>query len=165
MQNDGQEVTTIETQLQQFQGLIDKKHLEKQQIDKSLFFLESGSNDIVNYFLSPGTPNMTSKAHVEIILKEVDLFTDTIYKFGARKIVIFSVGLMGCVPARIAIKGAPIDQCFDKMNNMSKDYNAGLELRANNISKKYPDAVGVYGIIYDTVQKFRADPKPHGAIL
>lgn len=159
---DGQAVTPLQDQLQQFQALIDQKHLGRKQIVDSMYFLESGSNDIFKYFLSSMTPNLTPEAYVITMLKEVALFVHKISNLGARRIVIFSVGQMGCVPARVFIQGAPINHCFDKLNYMSQFYNAGLELLVNNISITYPNSVGVYGAVYEIVEKIRAYPKLHG---
>ncbi|KAK1370642.1 GDSL esterase/lipase 6 [Heracleum sosnowskyi] len=44
-------VTPIQDQLQQFQTLMDQNLVDRKQLEKSLFFFESGSNDVFNYFL------------------------------------------------------------------------------------------------------------------
>ncbi|KAD2804236.1 hypothetical protein E3N88_37613 [Mikania micrantha] len=158
--NKGKGATTIKLQLQQFQALIDEKHVDQKQIENSLFFLESGSVDILDYFLLRNTSD--PKAYVQAMLKEVNQFIDIIYKLGARRIVIFSVGPLGCIPFRINIQGASSSQCFDKIDKMSEEYNVGLQFLVNNISKTYPYAIGVYGAIYTIVQNLLKNPKIHG---
>jgi hypothetical protein len=56
------------------------------------------------------------------------------------------------------LPGAPVDKCFGKMNLMVKKYNKGLESLVNDMPIKYPGAVGVFGAVYDIVQRFRAIP-------
>ncbi|PWA59366.1 Lipase, GDSL [Artemisia annua] len=159
---DEQEVTPIQEQLQQFQALIDQKHLHKNQIMKSLIFMASGSNDIFSYFLLPDASKLTPQQYVVTMLKQLSLFVDKTYKVGARKFVFFTIGPLGCIPGRVIIRGAPTDRCMGRMNLMAKQYNEGLELFIKSIPTKYPGAIGVYAVVYNTVQKFRANPKHYG---
>ncbi|CAH1431373.1 unnamed protein product [Lactuca virosa] len=128
-------VTPIQVQLQQLQTLIDENRLHKTLISNSLFFLESVSH-----------------------------FLDKIYEVGARRIAIFSVGPMGCIPAKVLLPDAHIDQCLDKINNVVKDYNKGLEDMVNDIPRKYRDAISVYGLVYNITQDIRANPGSYGFV-
>ncbi|KAL0372682.1 UNVERIFIED_CONTAM: GDSL esterase/lipase 6 [Sesamum calycinum] len=129
-------VTPIQVQLQQFQTLVEQNRIDRKILNESLFFLESGSNDIFNYFFPFDTPTLTPDAYVQSMLTEVRNVVDTIYKLGARRIALFALGPVGCVPARILLPGSPVT--------------------------RYPGAVGVYGAVYKTVQTFRANPKLYG---
>ncbi|KAM7463481.1 hypothetical protein LguiA_031602 [Lonicera macranthoides] len=155
-------VTSIQDQLKQFQTLIEQQQIDQKLVQKSLFFLESGSNDVFNYFIPFDTPILSPDAYVEVMLTEVKHFVDQIYKLGARRIAIFSLGPVGCVPARALLPGAPVDRCFGKMNKMVKNYNLGLENSVKDIPNKYPGAVGVYGLVYNMVQLLRATPTRYG---
>ncbi|KAK3003734.1 hypothetical protein RJ639_018147, partial [Escallonia herrerae] len=160
--NQDLEVIPLQDQLQQFKTLVTQSRIDIKLAQESLFFLESGSNDIFNYFLPFDTPKLAPDAYVQAMLVEAVLFVDQIYKLGARLIAIFSLGPVGCVPARTLLPDAPVDRCFGKMNRMVKSYNKGLETLALDIPKKYPGAVGVYGSVYNIVQLFRAMPKRYG---
>ncbi|KAK6146815.1 hypothetical protein DH2020_020684 [Rehmannia glutinosa] len=160
--NNDSGVTPIQVQLQQFQTLVEQNHIDKKLVKNSLFFLESGSNDIFNYFFPFDTPTLNPDAYVQSMLKEVGNFMDTIYKLGGRRIAVFALGPVGCVPARTLLPGAPVTKCYGKMNKMVKNYNMGLENIVKGLGVKYPGAVGVFGAVYKTVQIFRADPKRYG---
>lgn len=153
-----QGVISLQEQLQQFQTLVEQNHIDKTLVQKSFFFFESGSNDIFNYFLPFDPPTLDPDAYVQAMLTQVTKFMDQIYNHGARRIAVFSLGPVGCVPARALLPGAPIDRCFGKMNLMVKKYNKGLQSLVNDMPIKYPRVVGVYGAIYDIVQRFRAIP-------
>ncbi|KAK1416086.1 hypothetical protein QVD17_31874 [Tagetes erecta] len=155
-------VTTIKGQLQQFQDLIAQRRLHKIQVRNSLVLLEVGSTDILSYFLFPGASNMTLRTYVHTMLKEVIRFTSIIYKNGGRRIVLMSVGPVGCLPGRVAIRDAPTNKCVDKINNMVKYFNAGLKRIVFNIPRMFPRAIGVYGSMFETVKKFRVNPKLYG---
>lgn len=157
-----QGITPIQAQLQQFRALVEQSQIEPNLIQQSIFLFQSGSNDIFDYFLPFDTPKLDPDAYVQTMLTQVAEFIDQLYKLGARKIVLVSLGPVGCVPARALLPGAPIDQCHEKMNVMVKNYNKGLETLVNNVSTKYHSFVGVYGAVYDIVQRFRAIPTRYG---
>ncbi|KAJ4709801.1 GDSL esterase/lipase [Melia azedarach] len=155
-------ITPIQDQLQQFQALVNQNKIDKSLIQKSLIFFESGSNDIYNYFMSFELPTLSPDAYVQAMLAEVANLINQLYILGARRIAVFSLGPVGCVPARALLPGAPLDRCFGKMNIMVKNYNKGLESLVQEIPTKYPGAVAAYGGVYDLVQKFRATPTRYG---
>ncbi|XAR72286.1 hypothetical protein NMG60_11018873 [Bertholletia excelsa] len=155
-------VTPIQDQLQQFQKLVEQDQMGKELIQRSFFLLESGSNDIFGYFMPSDPPALTPDAYVQAMLTEVRQFINQIHKLGGRRIAIFSLGPVGCVPARALLPDAPVDRCFGKMNKMVKSYNSGLESIVKNISSQYPRACGAYGAVYDIVQTFRSIPSRYG---
>ncbi|XP_073148247.1 GDSL esterase/lipase 6 [Henckelia pumila] len=155
-------VTPIQVQLQQFQTLVEQNHIDAELVEKSMFLIESGSNDIFNFFSPLYTPTLTQDDYVQSMLVQVESFLSSIHKLGARRIALFALGPVGCVPARALLPGAPVTKCYGKMNKMVKNYNTGLEKLVNGIGDKYPGAVGVYGAVYSTVQIFRANPERYG---
>uniref|UniRef100_A0A2N9FCF8 GDSL esterase/lipase 6 n=1 Tax=Fagus sylvatica TaxID=28930 RepID=A0A2N9FCF8_FAGSY len=159
--NEESGVIPLQDQLQQFRALVEQNLIDKSLVQKSLFFFEAGSNDIFSYFV-PADPPSLDPAYVQAMLVEVATFIDQIYKLGARRIVVFSLGPVGCIPARALLPGAPIDKCYGKMNLMVKEYNHGLERMVNHMHIKYPNAIGVYGSIYNIVQQIRAIPSHYG---
>ena len=160
-----QGVISIQDQLRQFQTLVEQNGIDKSIVQKSLFFLESGSNDVYNYFLPFDPPTLDADAYVQAMINEVANLIDQIYKLGARRIVVFSLGPVGCVPARALLLGAPTNRCYGKMNVMVKKYNKGLESLVNDIPIRHPGAIGAYGAVYDAVQRFRAIPSRYGKSL
>ncbi|KAJ8747688.1 hypothetical protein K2173_011486 [Erythroxylum novogranatense] len=142
-------VISIQEQLQQFQKLIQQNHIDKTLIPKSLFFFESGSNDIFNYFLLGDKRDLDT--YVQTMLIQVADLVDQLYKLGARRIALFSLGPVGCVPARALLPNAPVDKCFDNMNLMG-------------ISVRYTGTTAVYGAVYDIVQRFRSVPSRYGLL-
>ncbi|KAJ9554197.1 hypothetical protein OSB04_018242 [Centaurea solstitialis] len=156
-------VTPIQVQLQQFQALVRNNYLRRRQIKKSLFLIEAGANDIFTYYLFPNKRRLRRpRAYVNAMLEEYTNLLDQIYKLGARRIAIFSVGPLGCIPAKVILRGSNIKKCFTRMNNMVKRYNAGLELLVYSIPVRYLGAIGTFGSVYDTVEQFRANGDLYG---
>ncbi|CAN0871413.1 GDSL esterase/lipase 6 [Linum grandiflorum] len=158
-------VIPIQQQLQQFKTLIEHHQFQNPQIAQSIFLLESGSNDIFNYFLPFDTPTLKPDAYIKSMLSEVSTFVSQIYKLGARRIAVFSLGPVGCVPARVLLPDSPVDECDERINSMVRNYNSGLEALVKGIPLKFPGAVAVFGDVYGIVQRFRALPSRYGAFL
>ncbi|KAF5195316.1 GDSL esterase/lipase [Thalictrum thalictroides] len=155
-------VMAIQDQLRLFINLIKQDRIDKNLVQQSMFFIESGSNDIFNYFLPVIDIKPDPEAFVQDMLVEVQKLVDEIYKLGARRIALFSLGPVGCVPARVNLPEAPISKCYGKMNKIVKRYNAGLESLVKDMPIKYPGTIGVYGAIYNIVQLLRAKPGRYG---
>ncbi|PIA33495.1 hypothetical protein AQUCO_04100138v1 [Aquilegia coerulea] len=155
-------VMSIQDQLRLFVNLIKQGRIDKNLVQQSMFFFESGSNDVFNYFLPALTIKLDPEAFVQRMLVEVQKFIDQIYKLGARRIALFSLGPVGCIPARVNLPEAPISKCYGKMNKIVKRYNIGLESLVKDMPINYPGTIGVYGAIYNTVQIIRAKPNRYG---
>ncbi|KFK41537.1 hypothetical protein AALP_AA2G142100 [Arabis alpina] len=156
-------VTPIQTQLQQFQKLVEENKIDKSKMQESLFLVESGSTDVFNFFLpDQQTPKLSPEAYVDAMVVEMDKTIDQIYKLGARRIAVFSLGRVGCVPARALIPEAPTDKCFDKMTDMAKNFNKKLEDIVNKIPTKFPGAKAVFGSVDGITHTFQTYPSRFG---
>ncbi|VVA35472.1 PREDICTED: GDSL [Prunus dulcis] len=151
-------VTSLQEQLRQFQTLVEQNQVNKTLVQNSIFLFESGSNDIFSYFIPIDPPKLDPDAYVQAMLTQVSKFLDQIYKLGARRVSVFSLGPVGCVPARALLPGTPIDRCYGKMNAMVNKFNKGLESLVNDMPSKHRGVLSVYGAVYDIVQHFRATP-------
>ena len=157
-----QDVIPLQVQVEQFQALVHQNQINASLIQNSLFLLESGSNDIFNYFLPFEARKPDQAKYVQAMLAEVERFITQIYELGARRIAVFSLGPMGCAPARALLPEAPLNKCFGKMNTMIKEYNIALEKLVGDLPVKFPGIRGVYGAVYTLVQQFRATPERYG---
>lgn len=159
-----QGVTSIQDQLKQFKALVNQNKLDTALVQSSLFLLESGSNDIFSYFASFDPQTSSPDAYVRAMLTQVSRLIEEIYTLGARRIAVFSLGPVGCIPGRVLLPDAPVESCYGKMNVMAESYNKGLESIVNQVARKYPGAVAVYGDVYNIVQRFRAIPSHYDKI-
>ncbi|KAL3731391.1 hypothetical protein ACJRO7_028293 [Eucalyptus globulus] len=77
-----------------------------------MFLPESGSSEVFIYFVPIVAPTLGPDAYMWAMPAEVACFIGEIYKLGACKIVVFSLGPVGCVPARALLLGAPVGRCL-----------------------------------------------------
>uniref|UniRef100_A0A7N0VFE2 GDSL esterase/lipase 6 n=1 Tax=Kalanchoe fedtschenkoi TaxID=63787 RepID=A0A7N0VFE2_KALFE len=151
-------VIPIQDQLKYFEALVKRNKLDEKLIRRSLFLLESGSNDVFNYFSPFYSPKPDPSIYVQAMLSEAARLIAQLYGLGARRIAIFGLGPVGCIPARALLPVAPLNRCFGRMNKMVKDYNLGLEALVTALPHHYPGIVGVFGDVYRTTQRVRASP-------
>jgi hypothetical protein len=141
--------------------MVEQNQIDRTLIQKSLFLFESGSNDIFDFFV-PTKPPMDPEAYVKLLLSSVTNFVEKIYSLGARRIVLFSLGPVGCSPGRAMLPGSPTDRCDENINAMVRSYNHGLEEMAKHIHINHPGSVGTYAAVYDIVHHFRIFPRFFG---
>lgn len=152
-------MTAIQVQLQQFKSLVQQNKIDRKVVKDSLFLIESGSNDIFGYF-EPSTS--TPDAYIQSMLGQVHNFADTIVSLGARRVAVFGLGPVGCVPARSNLPGAPLGKCYDKLNKMVEKYNMGLQNLVKDLPRTHPGTIAVFGRVYETIQTYRARPTHYG---
>ncbi|KAG6398908.1 hypothetical protein SASPL_140379 [Salvia splendens] len=154
-------VTAIQVQLQQFKSRAQQNQIDRKVVKDSLFLIESGSNDIFSYF-DPSTS--TPDAYMQSMLGQIHNFVDNIVCLGARRVALFGLGPVGCVPARSNLPGAPLGKCYDKLNKMVKKYNMGLQNLVKDLARTHPGTIAVFGHVYETIQTYRAHPTHYGFV-
>ena len=86
-----------------------------------------------------------------------------LYKFGARRFVVFEIGPLGCLPSTID-KTKPSILCDEKINGYASLYNNNLGPKVNEMSSNLKGSTFViaksYKLIYDIVH----NPLQYGEI-
>jgi len=67
-----------------------------------------------------------------------------LYLLGARRIGIFSLSPIGCVPLQRTIKGGLLRECVEILNEGALIYNSKLSSSIIDLAKKLPDSRLVY---------------------
>lgn len=83
----------------------------------------------------------------------------TLYNFGARKVAIFGLGLIGCAPAVIAMNNAT--QCVDEINQAAKLFNTKLVSLVDDFNAKLRGAN--YTVINISALQAASPPPPGGS--
>lgn len=63
-----------------------------------------------------------------------------LYNLGARKIVVFGLGQIGCTPAEIARFGTNAKPCVEWINDAVKLFNGKLKSLVDELNNFYSDA-------------------------
>ncbi|KAL2252156.1 UNVERIFIED_CONTAM: GDSL esterase/lipase [Sesamum indicum] len=133
LQNHGGTVSTT-TLLLGFNATRAREHL-----NKCLYIVNMGSNDYINNYLMPHV-YPTSRLHTpdqfaEILIQQYSQQLRTLHGYGARKIAIFGLGMLGCIP-----EYANGTACVDSINSVVRPFNSRLRPLVDTLNTDLPDA-------------------------
>lgn len=81
----------------------------------------------------------------------------TLYNYGARKVVLIGVGQIGCSPNELAQGSADGTTCVEKINVACQIYNNKLKSLVDQFNNNFTDArfiyVDAYGIFQDLISR------------
>lgn len=81
---------------------------------------------------------------------------------GARKVVINSLGPVGCAPEQLNLYGSKDGECLEWINAPLLSFNVGLRSLVDQLRGQYPDYDLLYGNVYDPIRNFISTPKAYG---
>ncbi|CAH9093146.1 unnamed protein product [Cuscuta epithymum] len=114
-------------------------------LSNSIFLIAIGSNDYINNYLLPSIYD-TSRSHTprnfaELLVNTLSIQFQKLYGLGARKIVVFEIGPIGCLP--LFKHGS--EGCVDEYNQLVVMFNEELEAMLKNLSTTLQDSQFVLG--------------------
>uniref|UniRef100_M1ALM4 Zinc finger protein n=1 Tax=Solanum tuberosum TaxID=4113 RepID=M1ALM4_SOLTU len=123
----------------------------------SLFMLVTGANDITNTYF--GTPLRKSyydvPSYADLLVNFACSFVQDLYGLGARRIGIFGIPPIGCLPSQRTLKGGEARQCVDNLNQAAQLFNIKLEAYSNSQGNKLPNSrlvyVDTYNVLLDVI--------------
>ncbi|KAE8658301.1 GDSL esterase/lipase [Hibiscus syriacus] len=96
-----------------------------------------GSNDFINNYLMP-----------------------VLHSLGARKLMVFGLGPMGCIPLQRVLSTS--GQCQDRANKLALSFNKAATQLLSNMQSRLPDANFKFGDAYDVVDDVIRNPEKYG---
>ncbi|CAK9186261.1 unnamed protein product [Ilex paraguariensis] len=105
-----------------------------------------GSNDYINNYFMPEHYN-TSRQHnpnqyASLLIQQYSLRLRALYNYGARKVVLFALGLIGCAPYELKRNiGLP---CVPHINLAVNLFNNKLKVLVDNLNQQLAGAKFIY---------------------
>jgi phospholipase/lecithinase/hemolysin len=130
----------------------------------SLFLISTGSNDFVNnYNINPVVFEQYSPSQYQtLLLESINRNLMALYNYGARKVIINSLGPVGCCPEQLNLYNSQDGVCIEKVNLPLRNFNVGLKDLVIQMRGQYPDFNLVYANAYDLIQGLVSDPQSNG---
>ncbi|XP_071709615.1 GDSL esterase/lipase At5g45670-like [Rutidosis leptorrhynchoides] len=129
------------TVLSRLSTLQSNSTFTKKYLKKCIYLTNMGSNDYINNYLIPSiypTSNIyNSEQYAEVLVQQYSQQLKTLYNLGARKIVVFGLGQIGCTPAEIASFGKNGKPCVEWINDAVNIFNDKLKFLVKEFNKKY----------------------------
>lgn len=146
-------------QLKEFMG--DEKTTEL--VKNAMYVVSVGTNDFMENYYSPFRTMSYSlpidQYEVQLLVNADNFFTE-LYQLGARKVALFGLTPLGCLPLVRATWG--LGSCFEKYNDIAKAYNVKLEALVNKLNKSLKGLTLVFSPLYDTVMDMINHPSKYG---
>ncbi|CAN8277165.1 unnamed protein product [Cochlearia groenlandica] len=163
-------IISLSQQLEYFEEYIEKlkgivgEEKTKMIIENSLFNVVCGSNDITNTYFGP--PGLQFKYDVEsfttILADNARSFAQKLIEYGARKILIYGVPPLGCIPSQRTVAGGISRDCVIRYNDASKLFNDKLSTNIDNLSTTLQDKTLIYVDIYNSLLDIISTPTKYG---
>lgn len=85
-----------------------------------------------------------------------------LHELGARRIGVFGLPPLGCLPSQRSLWGGRRRECVDELNEAAKLFNNKLSSQLISINNKLVDAVIVYGDVYHLPLNIMQHPHRYG---
>lgn len=77
------------------------------------------------------------------------MFWKRLRKYGARKVSLVGLGLIGCTPDAIKTYGTNGSSCVEKLNNASQQFNQKLVALVDELNTNFTDSKFIYVNSYE----------------
>ncbi|CAK8562097.1 unnamed protein product [Lathyrus sativus] len=145
-------VLSAEDQLEMFKEYIAKlkesvgENRTTEIIENSIFIISMGSNDVSGtYYTSPFRKDEYDiEKYTTMLISASSKFVEELYLLGARRIGVFSLSPLGCLPLQRTVKGGIKRDCVEIVNEGALIFNSKLSSSLVDLAKKLPDSRLVY---------------------
>ncbi|KAI3464804.1 hypothetical protein Pfo_021467 [Paulownia fortunei] len=133
-------------------------------LSESLIVVVAGSNDITNTYF--GTPLRKShydvSSYTDLLVSYASSFMQDLYRLGARRIGVFGLPPLGCLPSQRTLKGGAERKCIDMYNQVAELFNNKLSAEVDSINSRYLLARVTYIDIYNLPLDLIHNPQKYG---
>ncbi|KAF5461727.1 hypothetical protein F2P56_017802 [Juglans regia] len=117
-------------------------------LNKCIYSVAIGTNDYINnYFLPQFYPTSriyTPSQYAEILLRKLSQQLRTLHEREARKVVVYGLGLLGCIPYEVRMYGANISGCVDKINEAVMLFDSRLKSLVSDLNSNLTNATFIF---------------------
>ena len=85
-----------------------------------------------------------------------------LYDYGARKMVLFGIGQIGCSPSELAQNSPYGKTCVQRINSVNQIFNSRLKSLVNTLNSNLSDARFIYIDSYGIFQDIMSSPSTYG---
>ncbi|KAH0680662.1 hypothetical protein KY284_021747 [Solanum tuberosum] len=161
----------LSTQLNQFKEYIGKlEELVGEEeandiLKNSLFLVVAGSDDLANTYFTAGVRlKKDVNSYTDLMVAKASEFVQELYNLGARKIGIFGIPPIGCLPAQRTLAGGLHRVCSEEYNEAAQMANTKFSTEIDSLSKKLAQSKLVFLDIYNPLLDLIVNPQKYGNI-
>ncbi|KAI9084116.1 hypothetical protein K1719_033914 [Acacia pycnantha] len=133
-------------------------------VSKSIYIVCIGSDDIANTYAQYGIrrSQYDISSYTDFMASQASSFLTELYGLGARRIGVFNLPVLGCVPSQRTIEGGLQRGCSEFENQAAILFNSKLSSQIDMINKNSPDARLVNLDCYTALLEIIQHPAQYG---
>ncbi|CAN1847270.1 GDSL esterase/lipase At1g29670 [Linum perenne] len=135
-------------------------------LSKCIYSVGLGSNDYLNnYFmplLYPTGLQFNPEEYANDLIRIYTSQLQIMYKYGARKFVLYGLGPVGCSPSELTRNSLDGSTCVDRINSANQIFNDKLRSLVVRFNRNTSDAKFIYINAYGIFQELIDNPIAHG---
>ncbi|GLT63428.1 hypothetical protein SLA2020_359930 [Shorea laevis] len=112
-------------------------------LSKSIFLVSIGNNDYLNNYQNSSNQR-DPQQFAQVLTDALSHHFEKLYNLGARKVVMFEIGPIGCIPW-VAKTHEHTGQCFEETNMLASYFNNRLPAVLNNLTSTLQGSIFVLG--------------------
>ncbi|KAL3634339.1 hypothetical protein CASFOL_021393 [Castilleja foliolosa] len=163
-------VIPLSSQLDQFKEYIKKlkgsvgNENANKILSNSIYLVVAGSDDIANTYFTIGTrrEQYDISSYANLLVSSATSFIEELYHLGARRIAVFGIPPIGCLPSQRTLAGGPIRYCAEEHNQAAQTVNSKLSPALDSLAQSLPRSRVVYIDIYNPLLDLIKHPKKYG---
>ncbi|KAM3700661.1 hypothetical protein ACB098_05G113800 [Castanea mollissima] len=128
--------------------LLRNKYSATKYLNKCLYSVGMGNNDYVNNYFLPKkystSHHYTPEQYASVLIRQYSHQMKTLYLYGARKVAIFGLGVIGYTPNAISLYGTKGSVCVDEMSAAVTLFNKQLISLVDTLNRNLTDAKFIY---------------------
>ncbi|GAB4839195.1 hypothetical protein Ancab_028722 [Ancistrocladus abbreviatus] len=133
-------------------------------LSNAVFVIVTGTDDIANTYFS--TPTRRTKydidSYTDLMVNSASSFIEELYGLGARRIGVFSLPPIGCVPSQRSLAGGVRRSCAEDHNQAAVLFNSKLSSVLESLKTQLPNSKLVYVDIYNPLLDLILHPDQYG---
>ncbi|KAL8514783.1 hypothetical protein ACS0TY_013748 [Phlomoides rotata] len=159
-------VTGLRDQLEEFKEYVGKlkggvgEESANKILSNSVFLVVAGSDDLANTYYTLGIRRLQYdiSSYADFLVASASTFLQDLYRVGARRIAVFSIPPIGCLPFQRTLAGGSLRACAENYNQAAQLVNTKLSFQLNSLNKdaSMPQSrfvfIDIYTPFYDLIQ-------------
>ncbi|CAK9171798.1 unnamed protein product [Ilex paraguariensis] len=133
-------------------------------LKNSIYLVVAGSDDLANTYFTIGLTRLqyTVPSYADLLVASASNFVQELYNLGARRMAVFGIPPIGCLPSQRSLAGGPLRVCAENYNQAAQLVNTKLSSELHSLNSSLPQSRVVYIDIYNPLLDIIQNPQKYG---
>ncbi|KAI9121321.1 hypothetical protein K1719_008354 [Acacia pycnantha] len=160
------QVQNYQNLVSQVVDLLGSEDAAANHLGKCIYSIGMGSNDYLNNYFMPqfysSSRQFSTDEYADALSEAYGQQIRNLYNYGARKMVLFGIGQIGCSPNELAQNSQDGSTCVERINSANQIFNNRLKTLVDQVNNELPDARAIYVNSYGIFQDIISKPAAYG---